>query len=150
MVAAEENKTDNHEPTTSAEATPTSNKAKRGSVFGNFFKQKGVSSPTTEKTEKDVGPAVPAKDKEVPPVTKEAPQLGDPVDASTSKPINTAAVTAPVDAELAKNTTAKDTTGKDTTNQPAETGSSPSKGGFLDFIKKQEARFGVCSTTDIH
>lgn len=69
----------------------------------------------------------------MPPVSDTAPKLDEP---ATTKPIDTAAVTAPVDAE---NKEAKET--KDTKDTPTETGTSPSsKGGAIGFIKQQQAK----------
>lgn len=118
-------------PAKSETATPTTDKkSKRSSIFGSFFPKKDVTSPITEKAEKDAAPAVPEKDKEVPPVSDTAPKLDEP---ATTKPIDTAAVTAPVDAEN------KET--KETKETPTETGTSPTgKGGLRGFIKKQEAK----------
>ncbi|KAK2760809.1 hypothetical protein FQN54_002047 [Arachnomyces sp. PD_36] len=100
-----------------AEGT-TSTKNKRASIFGNFFQK--VGSPTQEKSEKESAPAVPAKDKDTT-VSSTAPQLGDPVDASASKPIEPESVTAPAEGEAPK----------------TEAGTSPSsKSGLLSFIKK--------------
>lgn len=95
----------------------TSTKNKRASIFGNIFQK--VGSPTNEKSEKEAAPAVPEKDKDTA-VSSTAPQLGDPVDASASKPIEPESVTA-TDGE------AKTTEG----------GTSPSsKSGLLSFMKK--------------
>lgn len=108
-------------------------KSKRSSIFGSFFPKKDVTSPSAEKSEKEAAPAVPEKDKEVPPVSDTAPKLDEP---ATTKPIDTAAVTAPVDAE---NKEPKEV--KENKETPNETGTSPSsKGGLMGFIKKQEAK----------
>lgn len=134
MIAAEEKKHDNKEE--SATTTPTTEKkSKRASIFGGLFAKKDVTSPTSEKTEKDVGPSVPAKDSDVLPVSETAPKLEEPID---QKPIDTAAVTAPVD--TVQTPTAVDENPKDTT--AAETAGTPAKekkSGFKGFIKKAEA-----------
>ncbi|KAK5096371.1 hypothetical protein LTS08_007627 [Lithohypha guttulata] len=72
--------------------TPTEKKNKRASVFGGFFNKNKIVSPTTEKSEKDVVPHVPAKD-EPSAVSETAPKLDEPI---MNKPIDTAAVTSPV------------------------------------------------------
>ncbi|KAK5947128.1 hypothetical protein PMZ80_001275 [Knufia obscura] len=73
--------------------TPPEKKNKRASVFGGFFGKNKVTSPSVEKSEKEVGPIVPAKD-ETSAVSETAPKLDEPID---TKPLDTAAVTAPVD-----------------------------------------------------
>ena len=73
--------------------TPTEKKNKRASVFGGFFNKSKVTSPPVEKTEKEVAPEVPAKDETLA-VSENAPKLDEPIH---TKPIDTAAVTAPVD-----------------------------------------------------
>ncbi|KAL2410526.1 hypothetical protein ABEF95_002200 [Exophiala dermatitidis] len=116
------------------EATATTDrKAKRGSVFGNLFKHR-VTSPTTEKTEKEATTA-----SDVPPVSETAPKLDEPID---TKPINTADVTAPVDAETSA-APAVEEPAKDATPAATETATTPKtekKGGFMGFIKKTEAK----------
>ena len=140
VVAADKNgdkKDTEHQ--SSGTTTPTDKKAKRGSVFGSLFGKKGVTSPATEKSEKEVGPATPAKDTEpVLPVSETAPQIDQPV---TAKPIDTAAVTAPVDSMAAEpahqeptKETAPITTGETTPK-------TEKKGGFLaGIIKKAEGK----------
>lgn len=60
-----------------------------------MFSKAKVTSPTTENTEKEVGPTPPAKD-DVPPVSDTAPKLDEPID---TKPLDTAAVTAPANTD---------------------------------------------------
>lgn len=67
-------------------------KAKRNSVFGGLFAK--LHSPTTEKTESEVGPIAPAKDHAATPV---APAVAPMVPETThAKPVEMAAVTTPV------------------------------------------------------
>ncbi|EGC41290.1 conserved hypothetical protein [Histoplasma capsulatum var. duboisii H88] len=101
-----------------AKPEPTvASKAKRASIFGSIFQK--VSNQ--EKAEKDAPP----KNTETP-VSSTAPQLGDPVDPSTSEPIKPESVTA---------------AGED--SQPAKEAEEPvaspasTKSGFLQFIKKE-------------
>ncbi|KPI43741.1 uncharacterized protein AB675_6177 [Cyphellophora attinorum] len=116
-------------PTTEPTATPstTDKKAKRGSVFGSLFNKAKVTSPTSEKTEKEVGPTPPAKD-EVLPVSDTAPKVDEPID---TKPLDTAAITAPATTD-APAETPKETTA----TRPAAT----EKKSFLGFIKKPESK----------
>lgn len=124
-AAVSDDKEDKKEETLATESSsPTEKKAKRGSVFGSLFYKK-VTSPTTEKTEKEAGPAPPAKD-EVPPVSDTAPKLDEPIE---NKPIDTAAVTAPANTDGAAEPT------KETTTEPKT-----EKKGFLGFIKKPESK----------
>ncbi|EXJ77797.1 hypothetical protein A1O3_10026 [Capronia epimyces CBS 606.96] len=114
------------------EEAPTDKKAKRGSVFGNFFKHR-VTSPTSEKTENEA-----TTSSDVPPVSETAPKLEEPIE---NKPINTADVTAPVDAETSA--APAEEPAKDATPVAAEASSTPKtekKGGFIGFIKKTEAK----------
>jgi len=125
-VAAASDKKEEEDETT---ATPTGKKAKRGSVFGSLFK-KSVTSPTTEKTEKD------ATTSDIPPVSETAPKLDEPIE---NKPIDTAAVTAPADNVETPAATSVDAT-KDTTTPVAETTTAQKaekKGGLLGFINKK-------------
>lgn len=116
------------------EATsPAEKKTKRGSVFGSLFK-KSVTSPTTEKTEKD------ATTSDVPPVSETAPKLDEPIE---NKPIDTAAVTAPADNVETQAATSAEASKDTTTPAAAETATTPKaekKGGILGFIKKTEAK----------
>ncbi|KIX94384.1 uncharacterized protein Z520_09770 [Fonsecaea multimorphosa CBS 102226] len=108
------------------EVTPTEKKNKRGSVFGSLFRNR-VASPTTEKSEKDA-----TASSDVPPVSETAPKIEEPIE---NKPIDTAAVTAPVD-----------TVTTPPVEEPAAAGESSAapktekKGGFIGFIKKTEAK----------
>ncbi|KAK2809954.1 hypothetical protein FQN50_003368 [Emmonsiellopsis sp. PD_5] len=105
---AEEKKEEESKPA----ATPA--KSKRASIFGNFFQKQ-------EKPEKET----PAKATETP-VSSTAPQLDDPVDASTSEPIKPEVVTsAPEATETAKK------------EEEPVTSPASSKSGFLNFIKKE-------------
>lgn len=93
-VAAAEKKEERHEHKLEEVTTPSDKKSKRTSVFGGFFNKNKVTSPSVEKSEREVGPIVPAKD-ETPAVSEIAPKLDEPID---HKPIDAAAVTAPVNA----------------------------------------------------
>lgn len=124
-----EDKKEDKKEEPSSEATsptsPTEKKNKRGSVFGSFFNKK-VTSPSAEKSEKEVGPTPPAKD-DVPPVSDTAPKLDEPIE---NKPIDAAAVTAPANTDGAAETEpAKET-------RPENT----QKKSFLGFIKKPETK----------
>ncbi|EXJ86039.1 hypothetical protein A1O1_06408 [Capronia coronata CBS 617.96] len=116
------------------EAAATDKKAKRASVFGNFFKHR-VTSPATEKTESEA-----TAPSDVPPVSETAPKIEEPID---TKPIDTADVTAPVDADTAASAAPVEEPATEATPAPAETAPAPKtekKGGFLGFIKKTEAK----------
>jgi len=95
--------------------------------------KKSVTSPTTEKTEKE------ATTSDVPPVSETAPKLDEPIE---NKPIDTAAVTAPAD-NVETPAAASAEPAKDTTPAATETATTPKaekKGGILGFIKKTEAK----------
>ena len=130
------------EPKTTEEVTtPTDKKAKRASVFGGFFGKNKITSPTTEKSEKEVGPQVPAKD-ETSAVSEIAPKLDEPIH---TKPIDTAAVTAPVDhAETGATpltATEAPKTGEATPFTEATTTPRTEKKSFLaGLIKKQDKK----------
>jgi hypothetical protein len=106
------------------EASPVEKKGnKRASVFGSLFKNR-ITSPSAEKSEKD---AMTSSD--IPPVSETAPKLEEPIE---NKPIDTAAVTAPVDTVT--------TPAAPATEEPATAAKTDKKGGFLGFIKKTEAK----------
>jgi len=104
--------------------------SKRNSLFGSLFNK--VSSPSQEKTEKEVGPTVPVKETETAPVSAVAPQLADPVDTTVSKPVTTSneadAVAVSPGASNTRHTL---------------TSSSPPKGGIFAFMKGKDARSEV-------
>ena len=102
--------------------------SKRNSLFGSLFNK--VSSPSHEKSEKDVGPTVPVKDNEAAPVSAVAPQLADPVDTSAPKAVPSANEASPA-------TPVASTTRQNTTS------SSPPKGGIFAFMKGKEAKTEV-------
>jgi hypothetical protein len=114
-------------------------KSKRGSIFGGLFAKKDVTSPTAEKAEKDGAPSVPVKDTDVLPVSEIAPKIEEPI---ANKPIDTAAVTAPIDTVQTPAAT------ESTSEIPkeiiaAETSTTPTKekkGGLIGFIKKEAAK----------
>ncbi|PGH32684.1 hypothetical protein GX50_04531 [[Emmonsia] crescens] len=108
-AATEEPKAEEKKP----EAVTTA-KAKRASIFGNIFQKVG----NQDKADKESAP----KNTETP-VSSTAPQLGDPVDASTSEPIKPETVTAA--GEPAKEA-------EEPVTSPTST-----KSGFLNFIKKE-------------
>ncbi|EXJ68254.1 uncharacterized protein A1O5_08869 [Cladophialophora psammophila CBS 110553] len=108
------------------EASPTEKKGKRGSVFGSLFRNR-VASPTTEKSERD---AMTSSD--VPPVSETAPKLEEPIE---NKPIDTAAVTAPVDTATTPAAEETAAAGESSAAHKAE-----KKGGLISFIKKTEAK----------
>lgn len=102
--------------------TPTATKNKRASIFGNFFQKVATPGHSNEKAEKETAKA------ETPAVSSTAPQLGDPVDPSTSEPIKPETVTE---------------ASKEPAKEEEVASPSSSKGGFLNFIKKdnkQEAK----------
>ncbi|EEH41528.1 hypothetical protein PAAG_03092 [Paracoccidioides lutzii Pb01] len=115
--AAEEPKAEEKKPEAKPES-PTAGKTKRASIFGNIFHK--VSNQ--DKIEKDSA----VKSTETP-VSSTAPQLGDPVDASTSEPTKPETVTAAAEP-----------------SQPAKEGEEPvasptsAKNSFLNFIKKHD------------
>lgn len=95
VVAAEHKKEEDKKEEKPLEevASPTEKKSMRTSVFGGIFGKNKITSPSAEKSEKEVVPEVPAHD-ETPVVSETAPKLEEPID---TKPIDAAAVTAPVD-----------------------------------------------------
>ena len=101
--------------------------AKRSSVFGSLFSKKDNLSPTRERKEKEIMPAVPAKDIESAPVSESAPQLEDNMSPSSAQPAE--AVAAPTASPTAPTTT------------PAE-----SKGGIFGFMKQKEPQQQVSDT----
>lgn len=119
MVAATDKKEEKEE------ASPVEKKTKRGSVFGSLFKNR-ITSPGAEKSEKE---AMGTSD--VPPVSETAPKLEEPIE---NKPIDTAAVTAPVD------TAAAEETPKEPAAESSAAHKTEKKGGFIGFIKKTEAK----------
>lgn len=128
-AAVSDNKEDKKEEPTSEATSPTSpteKKNKRGSVFGSFFNKK-VTSPSAEKSEKEVGPTPPAKD-DVPPVSDTAPKLDEPIE---NKPIDAAAVTAPANTDGAAETEPVKETRPENKSE---------KKSFLGFIKKPETK----------
>ena len=128
------------EKTDASATTPvTKEHKKRGSIFGSLFPKKDLTSPTAEKTEAEVAPAVPAKDNTKPVVAETAPKIEEPI---INKPIDTAAVTAPVDNVIPPTATpAIETTAKEETITPAtKSTSAPNKGGFLGFIKNKTTK----------
>jgi hypothetical protein len=117
---------------------------KRGSIFGSLFGgKKEVTSPSTEKPEGEVAPAISPKDNEVAPVSETAPKIDEPFQ---SKPIDTAAVTAPMDSAVAAQEAPADSAHAQTTTGPATTKSptTPShKGGVMGFFKRQDSKVEV-------
>ncbi|MCJ1380494.1 hypothetical protein MMC17_003599 [Xylographa soralifera] len=95
---------------------------KRGSVFGSLFGKKDGVSPILERKDKDIVPAVPAKDSETTPLTTTAPHL-DPV--ATSAPSVEGLTTEP---EVATSPITKAVS-------PGE-----SKGGMFGFLKQKEVQ----------
>lgn len=134
-VVAEKKHEDKEEKNVSTEK-----KGKRGSVFGSIFGKKNVTSPDAEKTEAESGPAVPAKDSDIPPVSETAPKIEKPVHQA---PLDTAAVVAPVDTVETPAAVEEPVT-KDKPTTPTDTTSTPKQqkegGGFLGFIKKTESK----------
>ncbi len=148
ITSSHEKKVDETKPevsTTKSAENQEKKGGKRGSIFGSFFGgRKDVTSPTAEKTPTDVAPAVPTKDSEVAPVSETAPKIDEP---PQSKPIDTAAVTAPVDSAIAahdppvNSVHAQITVGTPTTKSPT----TPShKGGVMGFFKRQDSKLEVC------
>ena len=117
-----------------APSLPPRRRNKRGSVFGSLFGKKNATSPTTEKTEAET--VTPAADTEALPVSETAPKLEEPID--TGKPIDTAAVVAPVThaSEPTTSDVARDTT--TTTETPAQAEKKPNF--FSGLIKKVEGK----------
>ena len=99
---------------------------KRGSVFGNFFNKKDGMSPSREKKEKDMAPAVPVKDAEATPMAAtEEP-------ASVTQLEETAVMSTPAENTIATSAAPTATT--------AHTPASESKGGIFGFLKQKEAQ----------
>ena len=115
--------------TTATETAPKP--TKRGSVFGSFFGKKDGTSPSTERKEKEIIPAVPAKDTEVSPAAEAVPVVGD-VDSPIAAEETTPAVPEPVGAP---------------TTTAAATSPSESKSGIFGFLKQKEAQRDVSCTT---
>ncbi|KAL9123095.1 MAG: hypothetical protein Q9187_000346 [Circinaria calcarea] len=107
------------QPSTMRETAPRP--AKRSSMFGSFFNKRDNASPTRERKEKDIAPAVPSKDVEPTPVSATAPQLEDPTSTSLSQPAEPAAPAS-------------------TTIPSVTTPSSESKGGIFGFMRQKEAQ----------
>jgi hypothetical protein len=87
---------------------------------------------------------VPAKDNEVAPVSETAPKIDEPVQ---TKPIDTAAVTAPVDSAIAAHDVpATGVHAQTTTDTPiTKSPTTPShKGGVMGFFKRQDSKLEVC------
>ena len=104
------------------DASAVEKKGKRGSVFGSLFKNR-ITSPSTEKSERE---AMGTSD--VPPVSETAPKIDEPIE---NKPIDTAAVTAPVDT----------VTAPAATEEPITAPKTDKKGGlFSGLIKKAEIK----------
>lgn len=147
IAASHEKKADETKPelsTTKGTENHEKRGGKRGSIFGNFFSgRKDITSPTAEKTASDVAPVVPTKDSEVAPVSETAPKIDEP---AQSKPIDAAAVTAPVDSAIAAhdlpaNSVHAQTT---TTGAPIKSPTTPShKGGVMGFFKRQDSKLEV-------
>lgn len=98
--------------------------------------KKSVTSPTTEKTEKE------ATTSDIPPVSETAPKLDEPIE---NKPIDTAAVTAPADdIDIPSTVVPTEETPKDTTTPATTETATPAKtekkSGIFGFIKKPESK----------
>ncbi|KAL5334714.1 Pleckstrin homology domain-containing protein [Aspergillus crustosus] len=103
-------------------------KAKRSSIFGNFFQK--VTSPSHEKSEKEAAaPAEPA------PVASTAPQLDNPVEEA-AKPIEPESVTAAPEAEAAKDATPAETPAA--TESPAATTKDKRRTSFFSSFGKKK------------
>ena len=113
-------------PTEAERPGPSATKTKRGSVFGNLFNKKDNASPTRERKEKDVAPAVPAKDAE-------------PTTAATEA---AATETTPASAEAPAAGTSSLETASPTTHSKA-TMPYESKGGLFGFIKQKDTQHEV-------
>ncbi|KAJ5892560.1 hypothetical protein N7504_009251 [Penicillium tannophilum] len=109
-------------PVEATEKVKEEKKAKRASIFGNFFNK--VTSPSQEKSEKEATAPV-----EETPVASSAPQLDNPVEEAAA-PIEAEAVIAPAEAEAAKETTAE---------TPIETPKDKRRSSFFGFKKEKKA-----------
>lgn len=114
VASVEKKEEDKKEEKAEDVTTPTEKKSKRASVFGGFFGKNKIHSPTSDKTAEEAGPAVPAKD-DTPALSETAPKLDEPID---TKPIDAAAVTAPVDNAETTTTPAAVTTEEAKTAEP--------------------------------
>ena len=147
IAASHDKKADETKPelsTTKSTENHEKKGGKRGSIFGNFFSgRKDTTSPTAEKTPTDVAPVVPTKDSEVAPVSETAPKIDEP---PQSKPIDAAAVTAPVDSAIAAHDLpANSVHAQTTTGAPTKSPTTPShKGGVMGFFKRQDSKLEVC------
>jgi hypothetical protein len=155
VAASHEKKADETKPevsTTKSTENQEKKTGKRGSIFGIsiFGGKKDATSPSAEKSENDVAPLVPAKDNEVAPVSETAPKIEEPIQ---SNPIDTAAVTAPVDSAIAAHDLPADSAHAQTTTSPTanKSPSTPShkEGGFMGFFKRQESKLEVCHHSSI-
>ena len=113
------------EPSTMRETVPRP--SKRGSMFGSFFNKRDNASPTRERKEKDIAPAVPSKDVEPTPISATAPHLEDPMSTSSPGPAEPAA---PASATIPSVTTP----------------STEMKGGIFGFMRQKEAQHQVRNT----
>ncbi|KAF7508708.1 hypothetical protein GJ744_008955 [Endocarpon pusillum] len=143
IAASHEKKSDETKPelsTTKGTENLEKKGGKRGSIFGSFFGgRKDTTSPTAEKSPTDGAPVIPNKDSEVAPVSETAPKIDEP---AQSKPIDAAAVTAPVDSALAAHDLpANSVHAQTTTGAPTKSPTTPShKGGVMGFFKRQDSK----------
>ncbi|ERF73484.1 hypothetical protein EPUS_04107 [Endocarpon pusillum Z07020] len=143
ITTSHEKKADETKPelsTTRGTENLEKNRGKRGSIFGNFFGgRKDITSPTAEKTPTDGALVIPTKDSEVAPVSETAPKIDEP---AQSKPIDAAAVTAPVDSAIAAHDVpANSVHAQTTTGAPIKSPTTPShKGGVMGFFKRQDSK----------
>ena len=104
-----------------------------------------MTSPSVEKAGDDVTPAAPMNANGVTPVQDAAPQIDEPL---KNKPIDTAAVIAPVDSAIATHDSPANGVHAQTTigSPPSKSPSTPSpKGGVMGFFKRQDSRLEVCA-----
>ncbi|KAL4875836.1 Pleckstrin homology domain-containing protein [Aspergillus karnatakaensis] len=119
---------DKEEKKEEAEQAAPAQKAKRSSIFGNFFQK--VTSPSHEKSEKEAAaPAEPA------PVASTAPQLDNPVEEA-AKPIEPESVTAAPEVEAAKDATTPGETSA--TESPAATTKDKRRTSFFSSFGKKK------------
>ena len=117
-------------PTQTETTNTATSKPKRGSVFGSLFAKKDSASPTRERKERDIAPAVPAKDGET---TSAAT-------APTTEGHTMEAAPATTEGAAANTTTPETTAPAPATTTAAHKATSPieSKGGLFGFMKPKE------------
>ncbi len=113
------------EPVTPAASKEAPKPSKRNSLFGTFFQRRETASPSEEKKEHDLVPAVPAKDSEISATAPTLPETANVTEDKPSEPIATSP--APATSEVSK-------------EKPA---SAPKEGFFGRFLRQDKAKTPV-------